>query len=155
MATYESNTRWAQRTKRQSVQMWLPRDVVEALDAQAQARTFTDPTTGKTRKVGRAEVVTELVREGRGLWSEVVDMSAETAASYQRLADEWRADFEDMEQTAAQAEKAQRAAEKHADRLSGEVDGLKERLTKLEQALRQKDVLIESQNRRILELEKK
>lgn len=75
MADYTANKRWADKTDKQNVQMWLPRETVRALDELAEARKEADPITGKARKIGRASVVTSLVEEGTKIWQDVLDIT--------------------------------------------------------------------------------
>jgi hypothetical protein len=64
MATYSAIHKWAEKSDRQSVQMWLPRRIVVEIDEMCEVRSVVDPITGKERKTSRADVVTALVDDG-------------------------------------------------------------------------------------------
>ena len=132
MTAHSANVRWAARTKRRSLQVWIPIDALEDLDAQAQARTVVDPVSGKTRRVGRAEVITALVQEGRSLWGEVVEMANATCDDYRDRLRQTEADLDDSRAELEDLSTKLTKVERHNDRLQSELDELRPRAAELD-----------------------
>ena len=152
MATYDSVTRWASKTDRKSVQLWLPSDVVEALDEQAKDQRKPDPVTGGKRKVSRADVITGLVREGGDRWEEAVTRWGALYENEGLRCDDEQARCEEALSEASEAREVQYKAERRVDQMEGELEAMRARMADLEREIKQKARLLADQKRRVLEL---
>lgn len=153
MATYESNIRWAEKTGRRQISLYLHEDTIERIDSVVDRLQRENPVTGGKRKPGRAEAIASLVDGEQSVWAELVDSTLGTCATWENLHADSKERNEGLTGEVEELSVKLSRADQHADKLQGEVDALKAQLAEAERTIRQKDVLIESQNRRILELE--